>query len=68
MARIDDYRAAVALAEKNLKDKNPKRIADQSGAVLEVDSQGTEILTLDFLHRKVCITWPVLVFSFKDLR
>jgi hypothetical protein len=66
MARIDDYREAVELSKKGLKDKNPKRIADQSGADFEVDSEGKTILTMDFLNKKVVITWPDLEFSFRE--
>jgi hypothetical protein len=64
MARIDDYRAAVKLGKEALADKNPKRIADQSGAIFEPDSEGKAILALDFLNRKIRITWPDCDISF----
>jgi len=66
MAKIDDYRAAVELGRQGLKDKNPKRIADQSGADFKADSEGKAVLTMDFLNKKVDITWPDLAFSFKE--
>jgi hypothetical protein len=66
MARIDDYKTAVELSKKDLKDKNPKRIADQSGADFDTDSGGNAFLTLDFLKKKVIITWPDLDFTLKD--
>jgi hypothetical protein len=66
MARIDDYRAAVKLGKKALADKNPKRIADQSGAIFEPDSEGNALLTLDFLNRKIAITWPECDISFAE--
>ena len=50
MAKIDDYKTAVELGKKGLKDKNPKRIADQSGADFEADSEGKAVLTMDFLN------------------
>jgi hypothetical protein len=65
MARIDDYRAALELGKKDLHDKDPNQIADQSGADIETNSQGKTLLTLDFLNKKVAITWPALGFSFR---
>lgn len=66
MARVDDYREAVRLGEEALADKNPKRIADRSGAVFEPDSEGGAFLTLDFLNRKITVTWPECDMSFVD--
>jgi hypothetical protein len=65
MARIDDYKKAVELGKNELADKNPKRIASLSGADFEADSKGGALLTLDFLGKKVLITWADLGFSFK---
>ncbi len=64
MPRIDDYRKAVELGKKDLKDKNPKRIADLSGADFVVDSEGKVVIILNFLNRDVVITWPDLRFSY----
>ena len=66
MPRIDDYKKAVELGKKELKDKNPKRIAGLSGAEFEVNPHGNAILILSFLHRQVSITWPDLDLVFKD--
>jgi hypothetical protein len=66
MPRIDDYKKAVELGKKGLKDKNPKRIADLRGAEFEADSDGNALLTLSFLGRNVSITWPDLELAFKD--
>jgi hypothetical protein len=66
MAKIDDYMTAVDLGKKGLKDKNPKRIADLSGAGFEADSEGKAVLTLDFLNKEVVVTWPDLAFYFRE--
>ncbi len=66
MARIDDYREAVRLGKEALADKNPKRIADLSGAVFEPDTEGRAVLTLDFLNRNIKITWPDCDISFTE--
>ena len=66
MPRIDDYIKAVELGKKELKDKNPKRIAGLSGAEFEADSDGNAMLTLSFLGRNVSITWPDLELAFKE--
>ena len=65
MARIDDYKNAVELGKKDLLGKDPRQVADQSGADLKVDSGGGSVLTLDFLNRRVALTWPDLVFIFE---
>jgi len=66
MPRIDDYRKALELAKADLLRKNPKRIAEGSGAELRTDSKGQEILTIRFLNRKVAIRWGEFDFSFED--
>jgi hypothetical protein len=66
MPRIDDYKKAVELGKKELQDKNPKRIGGLSGAEFEADSNGNAVLTMDFLNRKVSITWPDLKIAFSD--
>lgn len=66
MARIDDYRAAVKLGKEVLADRNPKGTADMSGAYFEQDSEGRAVLTLDFLNKKIRITWPECDISFAD--
>lgn len=66
MARIDDYRTAVELGKNELEGKNPKRIADQSGATLEGIIDGIPNLALNFLNRDVLISGPNWDLSFKD--
>jgi hypothetical protein len=66
MARIDDYLKAAELVKKDLENKDPTRIASATGADFEVDATGNAVLTLDFLNRKVAITWPGLALSFKE--
>jgi hypothetical protein len=66
MARIDDYTEALGLARTGLEKKDPERIAEDRGALFEPDSEDRAILFLDFLNRKVAVTWPYLDVSFKD--
>jgi hypothetical protein len=65
MARIDDYNQAVELAINELKDKDPKLIAATSGADFKTGVDGQTVLDLNFLNRKVIVTWPDCRFSFK---
>ncbi len=65
MARIDDYRAAVELGKKSLEGKDPKRIADQTGARFDLTDDNKAALILEFLHRDVSIAWEDLGISFK---
>jgi len=64
MAKIDDYKTAVELARAGLTEKNPKRIADLCGAAFEPDSEGKAVLQLDFLGRRIAVTWPELSVSY----
>jgi hypothetical protein len=66
MARIDDYKKAVELGKADLKEKNPKRIADLSGASFEPHPGGKAVLSLDFLGRNVTITWPDIAISLRE--
>jgi hypothetical protein len=65
MARIDDYRAAVELGKEELKGKNPKRVAEQTGARFDLTDDNKAALILEFLHRDVSIAWEDLGISFK---
>ncbi|MCP4668745.1 MAG: DUF3786 domain-containing protein [Deltaproteobacteria bacterium] len=67
MARIDDYINAVELGKKGLLGRDLNRVADESGSILKKDSDGRPVLTLDFLNRRVAITWPELAFSLEGL-
>ncbi len=64
MARIDDYKKAVELGKEELCKKDPGRVAEHSGADLETDSRGNTLLSLDFLTKRVAVTWPECEFSF----
>jgi hypothetical protein len=64
MAKIDDYKKAIELARADLMEKNPKRIADLTGAAFEPISDGKAVLHLDFLGRGVAVSWPELAISF----
>ncbi len=66
MARIDDYQAAVELAAASLVDKDPKAVADRSGALYEADPAGGGVLRFPFLNREIRVSWPDLKFSYKD--
>ena len=66
MARVDDYNKAVGLGKKKLKQKDPELIADLSGAAFNIGPDDRSILSLDFLNKKVFITWPNFEFSFKE--
>ena len=65
MARIDDYKNALELGKKDMKGKDPIRIGDQSGAAFQAGAEDRSVLTLDFLNRKVALSWPALTFSFE---
>jgi len=66
MPRIDDYKQAKKLCEKDLSGKDPDLIANFSGAVIHTDGQGNRSFSLDFLNRGVIISWPDLQCKYKD--
>ncbi len=66
MARIDDYRKAVKLGRGTLEAKNPKRIAEQSGALFQAEGEDRVTLILRFLNRDIAISWPEIEFRFKE--
>ena len=57
MPRIDDFKNALEIAKEAFKQKDPKIISLNSGAVYRVESKGA-VLEFPFLHRKIKITWP----------
>ncbi|HKI49089.1 MAG TPA: DUF3786 domain-containing protein [Desulfobacteria bacterium] len=63
MARVDDYIKAVALGKEELIGKDPKQIARRSGAVFVEEKNGKGTISMDFLNRKIVISWPGLEFS-----
>jgi hypothetical protein len=64
MARIDDYKQALALAKKELSGKDPKLIADYTGADMRGCEEGNSCICLDFLNKEILISWPDLEFSY----
>jgi hypothetical protein len=60
MARIDDYRTAVALAKEQLKTRDPHVVAELSGGSLRTDSSGKTALVFQFLDRRASVIWPEL--------
>ena len=63
MARIDDYKQALALVREELSEKNPEQVADFSGAELLQSSEGEKAFSLHFLNKEMKISWPDLVVS-----
>jgi hypothetical protein len=55
----------VEIGKGDLKEKNPKRVAGMSGADFELDPEDRPVLTLNFLNKKVIVTWPECGFSIK---
>ena len=50
MAKMDDYKQALAITKEALEGKNPKRVAGNSGATFDADPQGKTHLILPFLE------------------
>lgn len=57
MPRVDDFKNTLEIAREAFKEKDPKMIALNSGAVYQVEAKGS-FLELPFLNRKITITWP----------
>lgn len=66
MARIDDYKQALEMSKNSLSVKDPALIADCSGALLHESEDGGRSLSLDFLNRRIIISWPGMGISFMD--
>lgn len=65
MARIDDYYNAADLARRELASLDPDPLARFAGA--RYRGQGDdEGVGLDFLGKKVLITWPDVVMTYED--
>lgn len=65
MAKIDDYQKALELARTDLGEKNPKRVADLSGAAFRPDPEGRATLHFDFLGKRVVMGWPEIALSYR---
>lgn len=57
MPRVDDFKNTLEIAREAFKEKDPKIIALNSGAVYQVETKGS-FFELPFLNRKIKITWP----------
>ncbi|MDP2045757.1 MAG: hypothetical protein Q8L00_06020, partial [Deltaproteobacteria bacterium] len=57
MPRSDDYKAAIALAVTELKQINPKRLENRTGAQHFVEA-AQEGLILPYFGQARRITWP----------
>jgi hypothetical protein len=66
MARIDDYKQALALGKNELSDKDPKLIAAYAGAEIRGGEKENSCICLDFLNNEILISWPDLEFSYQE--
>jgi hypothetical protein len=66
MARIDDYKQALALGKYELSSKDQNEIAGYAGADLRGGEEGNFCICLDFLSKQVLISWPDLEFSYHE--
>jgi hypothetical protein len=57
MPRVDDFKNTLVIARGEFEKKDPKIIAQDSGAVYQVESTGAN-LELHFMNREIKITWP----------
>jgi len=64
MARIDDYKQALALGKYELSGKDPNLIAGYAGADMRGGEEGNSCICLDFLNEEILISWPDLEFSY----
>ncbi len=58
MARVDDYIKALELAKIALHAKDPKVIAQRSGAEFIEETSGKSFFSIGFLNRSIHISWP----------
>ncbi|HUU41136.1 MAG TPA: DUF3786 domain-containing protein [Desulfatiglandales bacterium] len=62
MARIDDYKRALEIAEEELSRRNPLLVCRLSGASFAEKEGEPDTIELKFLNRIFAITWPDLLF------
>ena len=63
MARVDDYRMALEMTEKEIRERNPLDLCRLSGALFTGQGGDSAVIELKFLNRMITITWPDLSFS-----
>ncbi|MFH0844630.1 MAG: DUF3786 domain-containing protein [Pseudomonadota bacterium] len=66
MPRIDDYKQALELGQKDLEGKSYDILASLSGAAVIRDGTGKTSLSLPFLNREVIISLEPFQISYKD--
>ena len=63
MARADDYRRALEMTERELRERNPLHFCRLSDALFTGQAGDSAVIKLQFLNRMITITWPDLSFS-----
>ena len=63
MARVDDYRMALEITEREIRERNPLHLCRLSGALFTEQGGDAAVIQLQFLNRMITITWPDLSFS-----
>jgi hypothetical protein len=63
MARVDDYRMALEITEREIRERNPLHLCRLSGALFTEQRGDAAIIELQFLNRMITVTWPDLSFS-----
>lgn len=57
MPRVDDFKNTLVIAKGEFEKKDPKIMAQDSGAVYQGEPTGA-VLVLPFINREIKITWP----------
>ena len=63
MARVDDYRMALEMTEREIRERNPLHLCRLGGALFTRQGGDSAVIELQFLNRMITITWPDLSFS-----
>ena len=63
MARVDDYRMALEMTEREIRERNPLHLCRLGGALFTRQGGDAAVIELRFLNRMITITWPDLSFS-----
>ena len=64
MARIDDYKQALALGKEELSGKDLNQIAVYAGAEMRGGEEERSCICLEFLKKEILISWPDIEFSY----